>query len=110
MVNASRNDADHADLAALTAELASLRAETGLLLRLLKLTRREAMPPGPAQAGLFDALSGIVHAASSLEAKVAFFSAMFAKVGTGLLREAIALRWRMDLSSHDRLFPSQDVL
>ena len=31
------------------------------------------------------------------------------QVGTGLLREAIALRGRMDLSSYDRLFPSQDV-
>jgi len=31
-------------------------------------------------------------------------------LGTGLLREAIALRGRMDLSSYDRLFPSQDVL
>lgn len=32
------------------------------------------------------------------------------KLGTGLLREAIALRGRMDLASYDRLFPSQDVL
>src|SRR5450755_4659380 len=32
------------------------------------------------------------------------------QVGTGLLREAIALRGRMDLSSYDRLFPSQAVL
>lgn len=32
------------------------------------------------------------------------------RVGTGLLREAIALRGRMDLASYDRLFPSQDVL
>lgn len=32
------------------------------------------------------------------------------RLGTGLLREAIALRGRMDLSSYDRLFPSQDVL
>ena len=32
------------------------------------------------------------------------------QVGTGLLREAVALRGRMDLSSYDRLFPSQDVL
>lgn len=31
-------------------------------------------------------------------------------VGSGLLREAISLRGRMDLSSYDRLFPSQDVL
>jgi hypothetical protein len=32
------------------------------------------------------------------------------QAGMGLLREAIALRGRMDLSSYDRLFPSQDVL
>ena len=31
-------------------------------------------------------------------------------LGTGLLGEAIALRGQMDLSSYDRLFPSQDVL
>lgn len=31
------------------------------------------------------------------------------QVGTGLLREAIAQRGRMDLSSYDRLFPSPDV-
>ncbi len=31
-------------------------------------------------------------------------------LGSGLLREAIALRGRMDLSSYDRLFPSQDAL
>lgn len=32
------------------------------------------------------------------------------QVGSGLLREAIALRGRMSLASYDRLFPSQDVL
>jgi superfamily II DNA or RNA helicase len=32
------------------------------------------------------------------------------QVGAGLLREAIAVRGRMDLSSYDRLFPSQDVV
>jgi superfamily II DNA or RNA helicase len=32
------------------------------------------------------------------------------QVGTGLLREAIAQRGQMDLSSYDRLFPAQDVL
>jgi superfamily II DNA or RNA helicase len=31
-------------------------------------------------------------------------------VGTGLVREAIAIRGRMDLRSYDRLFPSQDLL
>lgn len=31
-------------------------------------------------------------------------------LGMGLLREAIAVRGRMDLCSYDRLFPSQDVL
>ncbi len=32
------------------------------------------------------------------------------RLGTGLLREAMALRGRMKLSSYDRLFPSQDLL
>src|SRR4051812_38303928 len=32
------------------------------------------------------------------------------QVGSGLLREAIAARGRMDLTSYDRLFPSQDVV
>lgn len=32
------------------------------------------------------------------------------QVGTALVREAIAIRGRMDLRSYDRLFPSQDVL
>lgn len=32
------------------------------------------------------------------------------QVGTGLVREAIALRGRMDLSCYDRLFPSQDTV
>jgi hypothetical protein len=32
------------------------------------------------------------------------------RLGSGLLREAIAVRGRMDLSSYDRLFPSQDVV
>jgi superfamily II DNA or RNA helicase len=32
------------------------------------------------------------------------------RLGTGLLREAMALRGRMKLDSYDRLFPSQDLL
>lgn len=32
------------------------------------------------------------------------------QLGTGFVREAIALRGRMDLRCYDRLFPSQDVL
>jgi len=32
------------------------------------------------------------------------------QLGTGLVREAIAIRGRMDLRCYDRLFPSQDVL
>ena len=32
------------------------------------------------------------------------------QVGSGMLREAIAIRGRMDLRSYDRLFPSQDVV
>jgi hypothetical protein len=32
------------------------------------------------------------------------------RLGTALLREAMAVRGRMDLASYDRLFPSQDLL
>ena len=32
------------------------------------------------------------------------------RIGSGLLREAMALRGRMKLASYDRLFPSQDLL
>jgi superfamily II DNA or RNA helicase len=35
---------------------------------------------------------------------------MVRRLGTGLLREAMALRGRMNLASYDRLFPSQDLL
>jgi len=64
VVNVGERNVGHVDLAALTAELTRLRAENGRLLRLIKLTRREAAPPGPAQAGFFDAPPGLVHAAS----------------------------------------------
>jgi hypothetical protein len=37
-------------------------------------------------------------------------AALARQVGSGLLREALALRGRMSLSSYDRLFPSQDML
>ena len=59
-------------------ELRSLRAENARLLRLLKLTRREAAPPGPAQAGFFEVPPGTVHAGSPPEVKVALFGALFA--------------------------------
>jgi superfamily II DNA or RNA helicase len=75
-------------MAALTAELASLRAENARLLRLLKLTRREAAPPGPAQAGFFEAPPGAVHAGSPPEVKVAFFGALFAA-----RTDLYAVRW-----------------
>ena len=37
-------------------------------------------------------------------------AALARQVGSGLLREALALRGRMSLDSYDRLFPSQDML
>ena len=37
-------------------------------------------------------------------------AALARQLGTGLVREAIAMRGRMDLRSYDRLFPSQDTL
>ena len=63
---------------AVAAELRRLRAENARLLRLLDLSPEEAAPPGPAQAGLFEAPPGPVHANSAAEEKVAFFSALFA--------------------------------
>jgi hypothetical protein len=69
-------------------ELAELRAENARLLRLLKLTQREAAPPGPAQAGFFEAPPGPVHAGSPAEAKVALFSALFAA-----RTDIYAVRW-----------------
>ena len=53
---------------------------------------------------------------SGIGAHVWFFftgpvpAAVARTLGSGLLREAMALRGRMDLSSYDRLFPSQDAL
>jgi hypothetical protein len=69
-------------------ELAELRAENARLLRLLTLTRAEAAPPGPAQAGFFEAPPGPVHRRSPAEAKVAFFGALFAARA-----DIYAVRW-----------------
>ena len=63
---------------AVAAELRRLRVENARLLRLLKLTPREAGPPGPAQAAYFEAPPGPVHADSSPQEKVGFFGALFA--------------------------------
>jgi superfamily II DNA or RNA helicase len=60
------------------AELTRLRAENARLLRLLKLTPQQARPPGPAQAAYFEAPPGSVDDRSPPEAKVAFYSALFA--------------------------------
>ncbi|MGH3257281.1 MAG: TOTE conflict system archaeo-eukaryotic primase domain-containing protein [Streptosporangiaceae bacterium] len=64
--------------AAVDAELARLRAENVRLLKMLELSPRQAEPPGPAQAGFFDAPPGPVHKDSPGDAKVAFFRALFA--------------------------------
>ena len=45
---------------------------------MLKLSPRHAAPPGPAQAGFFEAPPGPVHHDSPNTAKVAFFRALFA--------------------------------
>ena len=72
----------------MAAELARLQAENARLLRLLSLTRKEAAPPGPAQAGFFEAPPGPVHAGSPLESKVAFFGALFSA-----RTDIYAVRW-----------------
>ncbi len=62
-----------------------------------------------ASAALEVSRSGLgAHAWIFFAAPVAAATAR--QLGEGLLREAIALRGRMDLASYDRLFPSQDVL
>jgi len=43
---------------AVAGELARLRAENARLLKMLELSPRQAAPPGPAQAGFFDAPPG----------------------------------------------------
>src|SRR5262245_18334865 len=80
--------ADGAIPAHVAGELAELRAEKARLRRLVKLTRAEAAPPGPAQAGFFDAPPGPVHAGSPPEAKVALFGALFAA-----RTDIYAVRW-----------------
>jgi len=62
----------------MVAELARLRAENARLLKMLQLSPRQAAPPGPAQAGFFDAPPGPVCQDSPNDAKVAFFRALFA--------------------------------
>ena len=59
-------------LTAVEAELARLRAENARLLRLLKMTPEQAAPPGPGQAGFFEAPPGLVDDGSPPEVKVAF--------------------------------------
>jgi superfamily II DNA or RNA helicase len=76
------------DPAGWTDELKRLRAENARLLRLLSLTRREAAPPAPAQAGFFEAPPGPVHAGSPADVKVAFFGALFAA-----RTDIYAVRW-----------------
>jgi hypothetical protein len=63
---------------AVPAELERLRAENARLLKMLELSSRQAAPPGPAQAGFFDAPPGPVHQESPNPAKVAFFKSLFA--------------------------------
>src|SRR5215469_11727976 len=69
-------------------ELAELRAQNARLRRLLKLSQAEAAPPGPAQAGFFEAPPGPVRTGSPPEAKVALFGALFAA-----RTDIYAVRW-----------------
>jgi hypothetical protein len=76
-----RVDADAADdtvsRAHLVTELEQLRAENARLLRLLDLSPAQARPPGPAQAGFFEANPGPVTVRSAPDVKVAFYRALF---------------------------------
>ena len=88
VVTVSERLADGNGHSAVAVELEQLRAENARLLRLLKLSRREAAPPGPAQSGLFEAPPGLVHAGSPPEVKVALFGALFAA-----RTDVYAVRW-----------------
>jgi len=88
VISAQDRLADRAIPAHVARELVELRAENARLRRLLKLTRAEAAPPGPAQAGFFDAPPGPMHAGSPPEAKVALFGALFAA-----RTDIYAVRW-----------------
>src|SRR5436309_5051575 len=74
--------------AAVAAELSQLRAENARLRRLLKLTPRDAPPPGPGQAGFFDAPPGLVHSGSPPQMKVGLFGKLFAA-----RTDIYAVRW-----------------
>ena len=87
---------------AVEAELARLRAENARLRRLLKLSRAQAAPPGPAQAGFFEAPPGPVHAGSPPEAKLALFGALFAA-----RTDIYAVRWENTRTGRGGWLPSR---
>lgn len=59
-------------------QLARLRAQNARLLKLLRLSPQQAVPPVPGQAAFFEASPGVAHHRSPQEAKVAFFGALIA--------------------------------
>lgn len=82
-------------------ELEELRAEYARLLRLLKLAPGQAAPPGPAQAGLFDAPPGPVHSGSPAETKVVLFGSLFAA-----RTDIYAVRWENDRTGRAGWLPA----
>ena len=60
----------------------------------------------------FDGSAAMLDALAYLKAARAARvpAAQVRRLGSGLLREAMAIRGRMSLASYDRLFPAQDVL
>jgi superfamily II DNA or RNA helicase len=102
---------------AVEAELARLRAENARLLRLLKMTSKQAAPPGPAQAAFFDVSPGVVNNSSSPDVKVAFFGTLFAaradvyairydnaRTGRGGWVPAVRGGWRKGMKHEDADF------
>ena len=102
---------------AVEAELARLRAENARLLRLLKMTSKQAALPGPAQAAFFDAPPGVVDDWSSPDVKVAFFGTLFAartdvyairydnsRTGRGGWVPAVRGGWRKGMKHEDADF------
>lgn len=90
-----------AEISALRARVAALEADNAHLRGVLRLSSTEARRPGSAQTAMFDAAPGSVTAASSGEAKVAFYRALFRS-----REDVYAVRWDNDRTSRGGWMPA----
>jgi hypothetical protein len=89
------------ELAALRARVAELEADNAHLRGLLRLSPDNARRPGGAQTAMFEAAPGSVTTASSSEAKVAFYRALFRS-----REDVYAVRWDNDHTGRGGWMPA----